>query len=178
MKTSVPEKIGSRLFLQVGGIVLIAIILGLLVNQMRHDSLALVAEWSPEARLASESDQDLSISLEEARGLFFSHKAIFLDARSPESYRLGHIRGARNLPLDAIQDHFDKVMADISTNLPIIAYCDGEGCAKSKELALTLIHAGFKNVRVLTDGWALWVGHRLPTETSSHDNPSRNGDTS
>jgi rhodanese-related sulfurtransferase len=178
MKISMPENIGSRLLMQAGGIVLIAIILGLLVNQMRHDRLPLVAEWSPDGRLASEFDQELPISLEEARALFFSHKATFLDARSPESYRLGHIRGARNLPLDGIQVHFDKVMADIPTNRTIITYCDGEGCAKSKGLALELIHAGFKNVRVLPDGWALWLGHRLPTGTSSHDSRSSNGDTS
>jgi len=158
------EVIGFRMFWQTGSIVLLAVILAFLVNQIRSDRLPLVADWSPEARLTIDSGASMVISLDEARDRFSSRTAVFLDTRSPELYELGHILGARNFPWEAVDKHFDAVMADISIDALIIAYCDGEACAQSKDLALELFYRGYENVRVLVNGWRLWKEHHLPVE--------------
>ena len=46
----------------------------------------------------------------------------------------------------------------------IIAYCDGEHCDLSHELALFLKEMGFENARVLVNGWTVWqqAGLRVP----------------
>lgn len=158
------EGIGFRMFWQTGSIVLLAVILAFLVNQIRSDRLGLVADWSVEAQLAQESGQNMVISLEEARELCSSQSATFLDARSSELYEQAHILCARNLPWNAVDEHFDTVMADIHQDALIIVYCDGETCSLSKDLALELFYRGYDNVRVLVNGLSLWVEHQLPVE--------------
>ena len=157
--------IGSRMFRQAGAIVLLAVTIGVLVNQIRSDRLPLVADWSPEARLTFESGASMVISLEEARESFFSQKVVFLDARPPELYQEGHIQSARNLPWEAVEEYFDAVMTDIPQDSLIITYCDGVNCELSKDLALELFYRGYEKVRVLVNGWGLWKENQLPIKT-------------
>jgi len=152
---------------QSSGIFLIAVIIGLAVNQLHPNKLPLVANWSLEARLTLESGESMVIPIEEARELFLSQSAIFLDARSSKLYEHGHILRARNLPWNAVDEHFDTVMADIHHDALLIAYCDGESCAEGKYLALELFYRGYENVRVLVNGWSLWVEQHLPVEKGS-----------
>ncbi len=168
VKTGRHRKIGVQVVWQTGCIILLAVIMGLLVNQIRPKGLPLVADWSPETRLILESGENIAISLEEAREGFLSKRGIFLDARSPELYERGHIRSARNLPWQAVEDHFDSVMADIPKDRLIIAYCDGEACALSKDLAIELLFRGYENVRVLINGWSVWQENQLPVAKGSH----------
>lgn len=153
---------------QAGGIILLAAILGLLVNQIRPERLPLVADWTPEARLTLESGENMAISLDKTKEAFLSKEGVFLDARSPELYEQGHIRGARNLPWQAVDDHFDSVMVDIPKDRLIISYCDGEACALSKDLAIELLFRGYENVRVLINGWSVWQENQLPIAKGSH----------
>lgn len=146
-------------------IICIAVAMGLVVNQLRPDGLPLVSDWSVQAQLAEKSglqDRDMVISMEEAGEAFFSKKALFLDARPEELYEAGHISGARNLPSEWADDYFDKIMAYIPVDAMIIAYCDGESCSLSKDLALYLFFRGYDNVRVLVNGWSRWLEAGLP----------------
>ena len=102
------------------------------------------------------------IPLEEARDLFSAGQAIFLDARIPELYELGHIAGARNLPWEKFAEHYPRVIADMPKDATLITYCDGEGCPLSEELALALLTEGYANVRVLVNGWSVWHRQELP----------------
>ena len=158
------ERIGFRIFWQMGTIVLLAVTIGAVFNQIRPDGLRPVADWSVEAQLAQESGRNMVISLEEARELCLSKRAIFFDARSRELFEQAHILCARNLPWEAMDEYFDRVMANIPQDALIIAYCDGERCSLSKDLALELFYRGYENVRVLVNGWSLWAEHQLPIE--------------
>jgi len=158
------KRIGLRMVRQAGAIVLLAVIIGVMVNQIRSDRLPLVADWSPEARLTLESGESMVIPIEEARELCSSQSATFLDARSSELYEHGHILCARNLPWNAVDERFDTVMADIHQDALLIVYCDGESCAESKDLALDLFYRGYENVRVLVNGWSVWVEQHLPVQ--------------
>jgi len=159
------NRIGFEVLWQSGAILLIALILGLIINYLRPDSLEIFEDWYPKTQMIQHPKKNLTISFDEAKKLFFSRKAIFLDARSPELYQWGHIPGARNLPLDTFDEHFHKLMAHIPRDTMIITYCDGNGCGLSNELAILLIDNGYTNVRVLTNGWSLWEAHNLPIET-------------
>jgi len=163
-ETSKLERIGFRIFWQMGTIVLLAVTIGVIFNQIRPGRLRLVADWSVEAQLAQELGQNMLISLEEARELCSSKRAIFFDTRPRELYEQAHIPCARNLPREAMDEYFDRVMGNIPQDALIIAYCDGESCALSKDLALELFYRGYDNVRVLVNGWSLWVEHQLPVE--------------
>jgi len=104
---------GFRIFWQMGAIVLLAITIGFTVNQIRPDRLRLVADWSVEAQLAQELGRNMVISLEEARELCSSKRAIFFDARSRDLYEQAHTLCARNLSWEAVDEYLDAVMADI-----------------------------------------------------------------
>lgn len=164
--TNCYDKRWFKVIWQSGAILLFAAILGLSCNQLRPGSLALVADWSPEARLNLESGDTMAISLEEAEELFHTQLAVFLDARSPELYAEGHIQRALNLPWDEFESRFANFMADIPPQTLIITYCDGETCNLSKDLAMSLFEKGYTNVRVLVNGWTLWQNKGLPIEVS------------
>lgn len=156
--------IGLTVLWQSIAVVFLAFGISILVNSLRSDRLALVADWSPEAQLTREGGENLVISFEEAEIHFFAGDAVFLDARSPELYQEGHIQNARNLPWEGYEQYYDKVMNGIAPDALIITYCDGEGCSLSKDLALLLFDRGYRNVRVLVNGWSLWTEDALPVE--------------
>jgi rhodanese-related sulfurtransferase len=137
---------------------------GLGFNLVRPDRLSLIADWTAEGRLDVRFGERAVIPLEEAKQDFFSKKGLFLDARPPLDYRAGHIRGARNLPIQAFDDYFDSATGDLPQESLIITYCDGETCTESVMLAKKLKEMGYENVRVLVNGWSLWKQHSLPID--------------
>ena len=141
---------------------LIAIVLGLIVNQLRSDSMPLLGDWSPEARITTKFGRNILIPFDEAKDKFFSGGALFLDARTPELYEKGHIQGARSLPIGEFDQLADKVFMDFPEATLFVTYCDGGNCVLSAELALRLKEIGYENVRVLHNGWSLWKSHQLP----------------
>ena len=135
------------------------------VNLARTDRLPWVGDFSPAARLTTFTGERMDIALEEAEALFFTHAAVFIDARPADDYAQGHIRGSRNLPWHAVDLSFMAVTADLDLTTPIVTYCDGETCELSHDLALFLRDAGFTNTRVLVNGWTVWQQAGLPVES-------------
>ncbi len=162
MLTSRQSPIWRRVLGESAAIILVAAILGLAVNQVRSDRLALVGDWSPQAQLTTDSGDTLMIPLEEAEALFHAKAAVFLDARSRDFYAEGHIQGALHLPPEELDLRMAEVLADLPLETAFIAYCDGETCNLSKDLAFALMERGYVNVRVLVNGWTLWKESGLP----------------
>lgn len=149
---------------QVAVIILLSLCLGILVNHSRPNRLPLVADWSLEARLTADSRKSMVLSLEEAWALCSDKKALFLDARSPEDYALGHIRCALNLPWEAFDEYINRLWDKIPDDAWIVTYCDGEHCSLSEDLAKELCSIGYEKVRVLPNGLKRWVEAGLPAE--------------
>lgn len=67
--------------------------------------------------------------------------AVIIDVRSPSEYAGGHIKGAKNIPLDNISKNFKKVG---SKDKPVITCCaSGMRSASAKGI---LENAGFEKV--------------------------------
>jgi len=147
---------------QIFFILVISIAMGLAVNMVRTDSIPVIADWSTESRLISNGDESLTLPISQARELFKNNSAIFLDARDENSFDQGHIKGAKNLPWNAVDEYFMDVAKGLPKDVPIITYCDGESCNLSHELALFLNEMGFTNVKVLVNGWTVWQEMNLP----------------
>jgi rhodanese-related sulfurtransferase len=146
-------------------IVLMAAAISLGVNYLRRDGLALVGRRAPEASSsAMQTAQEAVISIDEARALFLTNGAVFIDARPSEAFRSGHIQGALNLPPDSFEQLLPGIREQIPPDSLIITYCDGESCNLSKEAALQLSGNGYSHVQVLADGWSAWLDAGLPTE--------------
>jgi rhodanese-related sulfurtransferase len=96
------------------------------------------------------------IEITDALAAFKQGNFLFLDARSPEDYKAGHIPGAINLP---VYDH-DDLTSDFIARTPltasIIVYCAGIQCDDSHTLANNLRSTGFSQVSVFSSGMPAW----------------------
>jgi rhodanese-related sulfurtransferase len=119
----------------------------------------------PRSKAASRTAADTPsmVSFAEARTLFDSTSTLFVDARHEFDFKLGHIKGAVNVPL-AEYDVKKRALEGISRNRLIVAYCDGAGCNSSIELSVRLMKDGFTNVKIFFGGWREWADANLPTE--------------
>jgi rhodanese-related sulfurtransferase len=149
---------------QSGAIVVLACVIGVLANESRSDKLTLVTDRPHEARLTTDAGNSMAISLDEARRLCLNEGAVFLDARSPEDYAQGHIRCAQNIPWQSFDAYMDRVWGVIPEDAWIVAYCDGETCSLSEDLAKELIAMGYQKVKVLPNGYTRWVEAGFPTD--------------
>jgi len=76
---------------------------------------------------------------------------VLVDVRPPEEFEAGHIRGARSIPLDELEDR----LAELPADREIVAYCRGPFCAYAHEAVRQLHNAG-RSARRLEDGWPEW----------------------
>jgi len=135
---------------------------GLAFNQFRPGGLDLLHF---KARVPDDPEkQEHIIPLDMAAALFADKKAVFIDARPASLYEKGHIKGALSLPWNEAEEKFVYIADKLPENKIIITYCDGIACELSSNLADFLESMGFKNVRVLINGWSLWKKNRLPAE--------------
>ncbi len=85
-----------------------------------------------------------------------------IDVRPEDEFALGHVPGARNIPLSELKRQLKKL--DRSTE--IIAYCRGPYCVLSFEAVAQLRKLGFK-ARRLEEGLPEWKAAGLPIQTAS-----------
>lgn len=83
-----------------------------------------------------------------------------LDVREPDEYSgpLGHIRGARLIPLGELAGRTDE----LDKNRPIVAVCRAGG--RSAQATLILQQAGFDKVANLSGGMLRWRAEGCPVE--------------
>jgi len=163
--TLINSQIWIKTSRQVLFIAMIVLVAGFFSNKLRSDKMPFVEDWSEKSNTVTSSGENLELSLSEAKNLFNKGEALFIDARSGAEYDAGHIKGAKSLPYKEADWQFVEVMAGVPEESAIITYCDGKMCELSMELAVFLRNAGYKNVKVLSNGWSVWKQNGLPVET-------------
>lgn len=91
-----------------------------------------------------------------ARNAWGDPNTVFVDARKPEDYAEGHIRGALNFYAEEFDQWAPRVLPDLDVNKTYIIYCNGTTCDLSHHLALKLSEQGFNHVKVFFNGWSQW----------------------
>ena len=84
--------------------------------------------------------------------------AALLDVRAAEAFAAGHIRGARNLPLDRLAEGLDGLKR--FKDKPVIVYCEQGVTAAAAMRQLT--QQGFGKVVSLRGGLSAWRAEQLP----------------
>ena len=85
-----------------------------------------------------------------------------LDVRPEDEFALGHVSGALNVPLHALE----AWLSELNPSQEIVAYCRSAFCVLSYEAVAALRARGFKAHR-LEDGFPEWRSAELPVAVGS-----------
>jgi rhodanese-related sulfurtransferase len=130
------------------------ICLALTANALSPVGISLVAPENAPA--ATEDPRFPVVSVAETKRMFDAGEGVFVDARSVEQYKSGHIPGACSLPLYQLDDSLLPFLDAVKPDAAVIVYCSSLTCEDSHLLAEELVNMGYRNVRVFAGGMAAW----------------------
>src|SRR5262249_6992429 len=110
------------------------------------------------------SQRTSEVSTADLRRILADGSATVFDARPPKEYAISHIPGAVNVsgkpgrPMSQYVPDADEIARALGGNKesPIVLYCSGPFCGRSKRLSEELLAAGFTNVRRYQLGIPVW----------------------
>lgn len=102
--------------------------------------------------------------LEQAR----QGEVVVIDVRPRTEYEAAHLPFARSMPMAEIEQR----LAELPTDVEIVAYCRGPFCLLSEEAVALLTAKGYR-VRKLLDGVSEWLAAGFPVEAPEyhHEGP-------
>jgi rhodanese-related sulfurtransferase len=117
-----------------------------------------------QATLAEFDQKTPEISTQELRQILAEQSATVFDARPFKEYAVSHIPGAVNVaakpgvPISLYVSDVAEIGRVVQGNkaAPMVLYCNGPFCGKSKRLAEELLEAGYTNVRRYQLGIPVW----------------------
>lgn len=156
-------------------IIIIGAAIGLGVNAARTaggEGLPLKTHWLDNRKIQaldkppSYQPGDSLLSLDEAYSLYLDSMTLFLDARSPDDYDQGHIKGAINLPFEQWDQYWNNIKPKLDPKREIVCYCEGLDCELSLFAARELKQQGYPKAYIFFGGWLKWKEAGLPLESS------------
>ena len=111
------------------------------------------------------------ITMDEAKKIFDSGQAVFVDTRKLDMYEAGHVQGAYHIELHDFENGDPKILNFIDRSSVIVAYCVGGNCDESEAVARQLSGAGYQKVYVMHDGFPCWKALGFPVETGKGMTP-------
>ncbi len=100
-----------------------------------------------------------SVTYQEIKSLAHDPDVVFLDARFPEGYQMGHLPRAVNLPVYAGLVERSEILAKINPRARVIVYCQSEKCSWGEIIAADLMFRGYTNVELYPGGYKEWAAH-------------------
>jgi rhodanese-related sulfurtransferase len=101
------------------------------------------------------------VSVGEAKGSLDTGEALFVDVRSGDDFRAGHISGAVSLT----SPDLDAAMRALPPGSQIIAYGDAARPDSAVRAAQIFIELGYPTVIALEGGYQAWVNAGHPVTT-------------
>ena len=143
-----------------GRTALVALLLILMAASAAHAQ----APRIDQATLEEPNQKTREVSTAELKRSLANTTAVVLDARPYREFAMSHVPGAQNVapkPGIAISMYVSDVkeverLVDGDKSKPLILYCNGPFCGKSKRLSEELLAAGFTNVRRYQLGIPVW----------------------
>lgn len=107
------------------------------------------------------------IKLELAK-MLYDRNALMIDARKPEEFEKGHIKGAINISYEdyhfKMKDKLPERLKGLNKDGIIICYCNGGDCDMSIDLAYDIAKLGFNAVNIFLGGYKEWENAGHPVE--------------
>jgi rhodanese-related sulfurtransferase len=116
------------------------------------------------ATLAEPGAKTPEVSTQELREILSNRAATVLDSRPRAEYAVSHIPGALNVsakpgvPISTYVSDVAEIgrLVQNRKDTPLVLYCNGPFCGKSKRLAEELVAAGYTSVRRYQLGIPVW----------------------
>lgn len=148
-------------------IVLPSVVAAMFVLTAMLEPLAAAAQTATaidHAVLNESGQRTPEISTDQLRSILAERSATVFDARPFLEYAISHIPGALNVapkpgvPMSSYVSDVAEISRVVGENrqAPIVLYCNGPYCGKSKRLAEELLAAGYVNVRRYQLGIPVW----------------------
>lgn len=102
---------------------------------------------------SQETYSSIPINLDEFRAHAHGKTALIVDARGPEQFASGHVRGAVNIPPSEMERYVESTLRGVDRSQLIIIYCSSASCHSSEMVDEYLRSLGFTNTRVFSQGW-------------------------
>jgi rhodanese-related sulfurtransferase len=159
----------TRTAKELSAIVAIALVPAVLLNLglIRRE---LRGEFSDSFILPSGTPGVAFIGAAEAGDLFARGAALFVDSRPRDEYALGHVPGAKSLPLQEAAENpalAAPAGLGVAADRPLVVYCNEGDCQTSILLTKILKQAGFADIKIFQGGWAEWTAAGFPVEVGS-----------
>lgn len=101
--------------------------------------------------------------------------AVFVDTRTPQEFKAGHIPGAQLIPyveksakdadFKADDDQFDLTKLPADKSVPLVFACNGAECWKSFKASHAALKAGYQRVHWFRGGFPEWRSAKLKIES-------------
>ncbi len=128
-------------------------------NLLLFAALAAVMVMLIKAELDHQVNKGLFVSPANAIRLMNNHSdALIVDIRTSSEFDGGHIKGAKNLPLNDLSKSVDGITAH--KDKPVLIYCNS-GNSAGRAIKI-LRHAGFGKISNLEGGIAAWREANMP----------------
>lgn len=116
------------------------------------------------AQLMEPNQKTAEVSTQELQQILAAGGTFVFDARPHLEWAISHVPGAFNVapkpgvPMSQYVSDVNEVLRVVNTDkaAPIVLYCNGPFCGKSKRLGEELVAAGFSNVRRYQLGAPTW----------------------
>lgn len=123
---------------------------------MRKLMMVVMLFFGVSAAFPQSSAEISVIEVEEYKKKIAKKDVQLVDVRTPEEYKEGHIKGAKNI--DFFSEDFVEQFEGMDKNEPIYIYCrSGNRSAKASK---KLSEAGFKNIIDLEGGFKAWTDEK------------------
>jgi rhodanese-related sulfurtransferase len=101
--------------------------------------------------------------------LYKERLIVFLDARSADHFRDGHIPGAMRIDRARVDESIAQLHDLLTAAIKIVVYCGGGDCEDSKYAAIELLNHGIDPALtyVYVGGFTSWTKNDMPVEKGS-----------
>jgi len=163
--------VNLKTFKEIVILVGVSVILAFVVNSLSPRGIALMGQWDTARGVITANPTGMTEgipqeidSVAQAKKIFDEGNVLFVDARSSDNYKDGHIQGAISMPVGQFDERIESFLNQYPSDRPIVTYCSGRTCEDSHNLAQLLLAVGYTKINVFIDGFPGWEAEGHPIE--------------
>jgi rhodanese-related sulfurtransferase len=106
------------------------------------------------------------ISVQQAKAIYDKNEAVFVDARTFDEYKEGHVPGSMHMDKKYFDGAAGPMKAKNLKGQAVVIYCHGAECTDSQAVAQRFISLNYQigPIHIIKDGFPGWVAAGYPVD--------------